>query len=63
MFKSMIAAMLIAVSATAAHAGEDIIPVEKFQPPITVDFAPERPHGWELERPMMAYSMTDVLPK
>lgn len=57
MFKSMIAALLVAVSATAVHAGEDIIPVEKFQPPITVEFAPERPHGWELERPMMAYGM------
>jgi dienelactone hydrolase len=46
----MIASLLIAVSATAVHAGKDIIQVEKFQPPIVVQTAPERHHGWNLDR-------------
>lgn len=31
-------------------ASDDVIPVEKFQPTITETFAPEAPHGWNLDR-------------
>ncbi len=51
------AVMAICVASMTSHANEDVISVEKFQPAITVQFAPERPNGWELERPMAAYGM------
>ena len=41
----------------AMAAADDVIPVEKFQPPITTEFAPERPHGWSFEGPMMRNGM------
>lgn len=52
-------AALIAIGAASmsCYASDDVIPIEKFQPAITVQFAPERPNGWELERPMAAYGM------
>ena len=51
------AVVAIGVASMTSHANDDVIPVEKFQPAITVQFAPERPNGWELERPMAAYGM------
>ena len=50
----------LGVTSVSSYANDDVIPVEKFQPAITVQFAPERPNGWELERPMAAYGMTDA---
>ena len=47
----------LGVTSVSSYANDDVIPVEKFQPAITVQFAPERPNGWELERPMAAYGM------
>jgi dienelactone hydrolase len=51
------AVVAIGVASMTSHANDDVIPVEKFQPAITVQFAPEKPNGWELERPMAAYGM------
>lgn len=49
MFKSTIAALLIAVTASSAYASsEDVIPVERFQPTITQEIAPDKPHGWNI---------------
>ena len=47
----------LCVTSVSSYANDDVIPVEKFQPAITAQFAPERPHGWELERPLVAYGM------
>jgi dienelactone hydrolase len=37
-------------SAISLAAGDDVIAIEKAQPPITVEFAPEKPHGWNIDR-------------
>ena len=39
----------IAPDALVKGVTDDVIAIEKAQPPITVEFAPERPHGWNIE--------------
>jgi len=56
-FYRLAALVAIGSCSMSCYASDDVIPVEKFQPVITAQFAPERPHGWELERPLVAYGM------
>ena len=56
-FYRLAALVAIGWGSMNCYASDDLIPVEKFQPAITAQFAPERPHGWELERPLVAYGM------
>ena len=44
-------AVLLSIATTSSWAAsDDVIAIEKAQPPITVEFAPSQPHGWAIER-------------
>ena len=50
-FRLPFGAVLLSMAATSSWAASnDVIAVEKAQPPITVEFAPEKPHGWSIDR-------------
>ena len=46
-------AVLLMASASSWAASDDVIPVEKYQPPIVELYPPGSSHGWKMERPLV----------
>ena len=44
---------MLMASASSWAASDDVIPVEKYQPPIVEQYPPGSSHGWNMERPLV----------